>query len=295
MKSLIVGASGQVGGLLLRSCTARGFDCIGTSFKSPRDGLVPLDIRDAAAVDAMVQDFKPDVVFLPGALTFVDYCQLHPEECFAINVDGTANMARAVRRSGSRMVFFSTEQVFSDSPDAYPEDAPTAPVNTYAESKVRAEQEVRTILPDSGLILRASWVYGPEIQRKNFLYRAVSTLRAGKRLQVPSDQFGQPTYSVDLATTALALLQKGLSGTFHTVGPKHINRLEFAELIAKEFGLDASLIDGQSTASLSQPAPRPLFIKVQRNKLIAALGNDPIRSPEEALIDTREGDAAFRP
>jgi len=295
MKALIIGASGQVGGLLLLQLRAGGWECIGTAFKHGSVGLSTLDIRDAAAVNALVASARPDVIFLPGALTFVDYCETHRDECFSINVDGTANVARAAKSCGVPIVFFSTEHVFSDSPDAYPEEARPAAKSVYAQSKVLAEARLREIVPDAHLILRASWVFGPESQRKNFVYRAVKTLRAGERLHVPHDQYGQPTYSVDLAETALALLKQNARGTFHTVGPAHVTRLDFARLIARTFDVNAALIDGIATASLGQPAPRPLFIQLRRDKLMAALGRDPIRSPEAALIAMRDGPVEFRP
>lgn len=295
MKALILGASGQVGGLLLNYCRAAGWECLGTAFKHPSPGISALDIRDEKGVNAATAAFTPDVIFLPGALTFVDYCETHRDECFSINVDGTANVARAAKTCGAPVVFFSTEHVFSDSPDAYPEDARPAAKSVYAQSKVLAEARLRDIVPDTHLILRASWVFGPETQRKNFVYRAVKTLRAGERLQVPHDQYGQPTYSVDLAETALALLKQNARGTFHAVGPAHVTRLAFAKLIAKVFDLNPALIDGIDTASLKQPAPRPLFIQLRRDKLIKALGRDPIRSPEAALIAMRDGAVEFRP
>ena len=295
MKCLIIGASGQVGGLLLKSCLAEKWECRGTSFKHGAEGLSPLDIANANAVEDSVKSFRPDVVFLPGAMTYVDYCETHAHECYATNIDGTANVARAVKEAGGTLVFFSTEHVFRDSPTEYLEDAPVAPLSVYAKSKVGAEERLREILPGRHLILRASWVYGPEEQRKNFVYRAVCTLRAGSRLQVPDDQFGQPTYSVDLASTAIEMLNKGIHGTFHAVGPAHITRLAFAQLIARVFSLDAALIDGISTKSLNQPAPRPLFIKLKRDKLMETLGIDPIRHPEAALMAMRDGAERYRP
>ena len=104
MKALIIGASGQVGGLLLNQLRAAGWECHGTAFKHPSSGLSALDIRDAAAVIASVASVKPDVIFLPGALTFVDYCETHRDECFSINVDGTANVARAAKANGAPVV-----------------------------------------------------------------------------------------------------------------------------------------------------------------------------------------------
>jgi dTDP-4-dehydrorhamnose reductase len=293
MTALIVGASGQVGGLLLARWRARGGKAVGTAFRHGRPGLRSLDVRDAGAVAGLVAEVRPEVVFLPGAMTHVDYAEEHPEECRAVNVAGTAHLARAVRGTGAVLVHFSTEHVFPDGPDPYPEEASCAPRSVYAQSKAEAESVLRDLLPDRHLILRTSWVYGPEEQGKNFVYRAVATLRRGERLVVPADQYGQPTYSPDLADAALDLVAAGRRGTFHAVGPAFLTRLAFAERIAAAFGLDAGLIRGVPTATLGQAAPRPLNIRLRRGKLQAALGRDPIRGPDAALAALRKDSAGL--
>ncbi len=206
MKILVIGASGQVGGLLMERARARGWDCTGTSFKTSAPGLWPLDIRDFTAVGSTHTPHCPDAALRPGALTFGEYSETHPEECRAINVDGTAHVAEAVRSIGARLVFFSTEQVFGESMQDHKEESPPDPLCEYSKSKWLAEENIRATLPEQHLILRTSWVYGPEMQRKNFVYRAARTLLAGEKLIVPSDQYGQPTYSPDLAEATLTLL-----------------------------------------------------------------------------------------
>src|SRR4051812_41317292 len=113
MRSLVIGASGQVGALLYRGARRDG-DCLGTYRRHPVDGLVPLDLRDDWAVARLIDDFRPEVCYLPAALTHVDRAEVHRDECHAVNVVGVANVARAVAKSRSSLVFFSTEHVFSD-------------------------------------------------------------------------------------------------------------------------------------------------------------------------------------
>jgi dTDP-4-dehydrorhamnose reductase len=192
-------------------------------------------------------------------------------------------------------VYFSTEHVFGDSAAGHAEDDLPAPRSVYAQSKVAAENLVRDLLPDAHLILRTSWVFGPEAQRKNFVYRAVATLRRREYLVVPQDQYGQPTYAPDLAQVAHVLCQRGLRGTFHVVGPEKVNRLQFARRIARIFGLEVRLIQGVATAQLGQAAPRPLQPTLQREKLCRTFGGDPVRGMEPALIELRDGPEQFRP
>src|SRR5262245_56020043 len=287
MRSLIIGASGQVGGQLASRCRTEKLPWLGTALRNMRFGLHWLDLRDRTAVADLVRDFRPDAVFLPAAMTHVDGAEKWPDECRAINEAGTETVALAVRDADATLVFFSTEHVFPETPQPCREDDPVAPMSVYAKSKAEAEGRIRRILPDRHLILRTSWVFGPEEQGKNFVYRSVRTLRAGQLLVVPEDQYGQPTYSPDLARTALDLCCSGHRGTFHVFGPVHLSRLEFALLIATIFELDASRVVGRPTAALAQAAPRPLRVCLSGEKARAALGAAPIRPPTEALRTMR--------
>jgi dTDP-4-dehydrorhamnose reductase len=288
MRCLIFGASGQVGGQLADRCRAEKLPWIGTAFRHPRFGLHWLDLRDRTAVTDVITRFRPDAVFLPAAMTHVDRAEKYPSECYEINIEGTEIVARAVRDVGGALVFFSTEHVFPETPQPAREDDPVLPVSEYARSKAEGECRIREILPDRHLILRTSWVYGPEEQGKNFVYRAVRTLRAGQTLVVPNDQFGQPTYGPDLARTAIELCRMGHRGTFHVVGPLHVSRLEFAHLVATIFELDADRIVGRPTADLGQAAPRPLRVCLADDKVRTTLERSPIRHPADALRKMRE-------
>lgn len=293
MKSLIIGASGQLGSQVSIACRSEGISWIGTACNHPRAGLQILDLRDANAILTMVRQVRPDVVFLCGAFTNVDRAEDVPEECYSVNVDGTAAVATAVREHAGELVLISTEHVFPERERPHSEDEPVGPINVYSKSKVLAEKRVREILPGRHLILRTSWGYGPDEQGKNFVYRAVRTLSEGKPLIVPNDQWGQPTYCPDLARTALELWQIGQRGTLHVVGPLFINRYDYARLIARVFDLDASNIVGVPTDQLGQRAPRPRKVALSTERVESLLWRHPIRSPELALRRMRAVLPAF--
>jgi dTDP-4-dehydrorhamnose reductase len=288
--SLIIGASGQVGASLHQNAQENE-SCLGTYFHHEQPGLVPLDLSEGPAVRKMILEVRPDVCYLPGALTFVDYAESHPEECRRTNVEGVSHAARAIAEIGGLLVFFSTEHVFAESHGAWKEDDPVSPESVYARSKAEAEQIVRGVLPDSHLILRTSWVFGPDPQEKNFVFRVRRTLEKGKHLIVPSDQHGQPTFGPDLARTARQLVDLGTRGTYHVVGPQYLSRVNWARLIAETLELPLDLIHGMPTSSVTrstnqsslQSAPRPLQVRLDRAKLLTLFGYDPIRPPQDGI------------
>jgi len=246
--------------------------------------LRQLDLRDFTAVWQMIREVRPDVCFLPGALTFVDYAEAHPQECSEINVLGTGHVARAMAEIEALLVFFSTDHVFSGSPRPWKEDDLVSPQSVYARSKAQGEQIIRETLPDHHLILRTSWVFGPDPQEKNFFWRVRRTLEKGEDLIVPSDQHGQPTFGPDLACTAWQLVECGSRGTFHVVGPEYFSRLAWARLIDKILHLPTDLIQGQPGSELDLAAFRPLHIHLDRTKLLSHFDYDPIRLPRNGIL-----------
>jgi dTDP-4-dehydrorhamnose reductase len=288
---LIIGASGQVGASLY-GLAEENEVCVGTYCNHQQTGLAALDLRDGLAVREIILDLRPDVCYLPGALTFVDYAESHPDECRRTNVEGVSHVAKALAEIGGLLVFFSTEHVFPESHRPWKEDDPMAPESVYAQSKAEAEQLVRDILPDRHLILRTSWVFGPDPQEKNFVFRVRRSLEKGKPLIVPSDQHGQPTFAPDLARTARQLVSLGTRGTYHVVGPQYLPRFSWACLIAKTLRLPIDLIQGMPTPTnkssewaTPQPAPRPLHIRLDRSKLLSLLAYDPLRPPEDGVSE----------
>jgi dTDP-4-dehydrorhamnose reductase len=283
MKALVLGGTGQVGGQLVRALRARGHEWEATGRADRPADFHEFDLLDPLGPSRLVGRLRPDVVFLPAAFTHVDGAEERPDECHAINVTAVARAARATFAFGGRLVLFSTDHLFADADHARTEDEPVAPMNAYSRSKAAGEAAVRAMLPGRHLILRTSWVYGPDPRRKNFVYRAAETLAAGRELVVPADQYGQPTYAPDLARAAVELADRGETGTFHVVGPAPLSRLAFAQMIAQMYMLDDGLVRGVPTAELGQPAPRPLRVRLDRTKAKLTLGDGVIRGPRSGL------------
>ena len=128
----------------------------------------------------------------------------------------------------------------------YSEDDEMAPLNVYADSKSKAELALRRYVPDRHLILRTSWVYGPDRQRRNFILRMVDQMGQQQTWPVPADQWGSPTYTDDLAKATRMLIKHGHTGTFHATGPEFVSRVALAHRVCVKFGLDSSRLGSPS-------------------------------------------------
>ena len=203
----------------------------------------------------------------------MDGCEEHPAETRAVNVDPLPGLAVAAAETGARLVFFSSDYVFSGEAGPYSEDDPTGPVNEYGRQKLLAEAALAASSCD-WLALRVTVVFGPEPKAKNFVARLARELGAGRRLRVPDDQWGSPTYAPDLAEAAVQLAEHGERGVVHLCGPEVVNRLELAREAALAYRLDPELIDGVPTAALGQKARRPLRAGMKTAKARALLGRE---------------------
>jgi dTDP-4-dehydrorhamnose reductase len=254
MRVLIVGASGFVGSALR---AVFGSEAVGTYCNHPVDALVQLDIRDADAVRRLVSDVDPQLIIHPAAQPHVDWCEDHERESYDVNVAGTRNVAAAAYSAGARYVFFSSDYVFDGRDGPYREDAVPNPPNVYGRHKLDAEQAIAATLQDY-LIVRVCGVYGFERAGKNFVMALLARGQRGEAMNVPSDQWNNPTYADNLAVAVKELALGSHRGILHVVGPEYIDRISFARLACEVFGVDSGFLRPKVTAELGQRAPRPL-------------------------------------
>lgn len=267
MKTLIIGASGQVGRYLLKEFRSQ-MTVLGTYCSHKEKGLQYLDITDQTACDRLLRAERPTHILLPAAATNVDWCEENPDSCYQTNVKGVENISVVARDLGGCVVLFSTDHVFGESIHPYREEDPTCPLNVYARSKVQAEQVVQNCLPPHAyLIIRTGWVYGLEPQGKNFVTSLCRRISQGELVKVPEDQWGSPTYAYDLARVTLALVQQGKSGTYHVVGPEWMTRHHFAQAVCATFSVSEAAISPVNTTVLRQRASRPRKCRLATSKL----------------------------
>lgn len=295
-KSLIVGANGQVGAALVAALGAHALPA-GRALNAEIHLLA--DLAAFAANPTLAHEtlapLALDAVFCVAGATDVERCESDPAWAAAINHTGPAALARAARHLP--FIFFSTDYVFDGSvahPGPYVESSPTNPLSAYGRTKFAGEQAILDSHPNA-LILRTTGVFGPDRQRKNFLYTLTRLLSSGQTMRVPTDQISNPTYNLDLATAALALVARGVTGIVHIGGPVLLSRFDFATRAARILSLDTANLIPVTTAELNQRAPRPLLSGLANGKLTATLGYNPMRPIDQAIADWRDQALAAQP
>lgn len=270
MKTLVIGAAGQLGSELVRLL---GADTAVTHRE--------LSIGDAPAVDALMKARRPDVVFNCAAYNAVDRAETEVELAREVNSTGPANLAAACLRHGARFVHFSTNFVFDGRLDRpYVETDEPSPLGAYARSKLDGERRVLDILP-AALVIRTAGVYGGA-GGQSFPEKIAQRARQGGRLRVVADQAVNPTFTGDLAPEALRLAGDGLEGLVHVVAAGCCSWDEYARAVLAELGLTTE-VESVSTAEFAAPASRPL------NGCLGSIRVQPLRHWRDALHDWARG------
>jgi len=276
MKFAVLGATGQLGRDLCPRLAGE---------------VIPLgrdrgDLTNPAMLRSTLTDLRPDVVVNCAAYNFVDRAESEPEAAFAVNAWGARTLATICRDLNCVPAHFSTDYVFGLHPGRrtpYRETDAPGPVSVYGVSKLAGEYFVRAICPRH-FVLRTCGLYGvwgSGGKGGNFVETMLRLAGQGKPLRVVNDQFCTPSYTVDVATSAAALLSTERYGLYHLTNSGSCSWHEFAAAIFEKAGIQADVTPIPSTG-YPTPARRPAY-SVLSTTAYQSLGLPSLRPWREAL------------
>lgn len=218
----VTGINGQLGYDVVRELKKRNIPCIGT-------GRAELDITDKNAVSQFFEAFKPCAVIHCAAYNMVDKAESDAENCNAVNIYGTENIAAACKKINAKMMYFSSDYVFDGEKNSeYEINDKKNPLSVYGISKAAAE-DIVVQNTDKFFILRISWAFG--INGNNFVKNMLKLSESKKIINVVKDQIGSPTYVRDLAALICDMIVTEKYGIYHATNEGFCSWAEFAEKI----------------------------------------------------------------
>ena len=275
----ITGSNGLLGQKVARAALAdtEVIGC-GRSPVSAVEGIIyhQLDITDGDKLAELVRGVIPDWVVHTAAVTDVDLCEREQELAWQVNVVGTENVMRACRRSDSKMVHLSTDYVFDGEAGPYREEDPPNPLGYYGRTKLESERSVLEAGVEA-VVVRTMVLFGYEISvRPNFVTWVAQELKAGRKVRIVTDQWGNPTFADDLAEALLKLCRKRATGLFHLSGKDCITRYDMVMKMVTLFQFDPTLVIPVATSDLGQGARRPLKSGLRTDKIKEQFGIQPM-------------------
>ena len=285
MNFFITGVNGQLGYDVLLECKKRGISATGSGSR-PLDmpDYIQLDITNAEAVQKTIESLRPDTIIHCAAWTAVDAAEDPANYAVvrAVNVDGTSNLAKACASVDAKMLYPSTDYVFSgQGKKPWAADCKEfSPLNVYGQSKLDGEFTVTSAL-QKYFVVRIAWVFG--INGKNFVKTMLNVGKTHDMVRVVNDQIGTPTYTADLAHLLVDLVQTEKYGFYHATNEGgFISWYDFCCEIYKQAGLSTKVIPVSTVEYGASVAARPFNSRLDKSKLSSA-GFTPLPPWQDAL------------
>lgn len=257
MKIIVTGSKGQLGTDVVARINEIGAEAVEAD-------LPELDITNPEAVESFIAQSKADGVIHCAAFTNVDVAETERELCRKINVDGTANIAKSCENHGMKLLYISTDYVFSgEGTEPFETDSPVLPCNYYGVTKHEGETAALTECTKC-FAVRISWVFGEN--GKNFVKTMLRLSKERDEISVVSDQTGSPTYTKDLAKLICEMIASEKYGIYHATNEGYCSWAEFAKTIMEYSGSETKIIPIGS-AEYKSVAVRPSNSRLSKKSL----------------------------
>ncbi len=285
MNILGTGLSGLVGSRITELLNDHSFENISTS--------TGVDITDLEQVKNAFKKSSAEIVLHLAAKADVDGCEKdkkwdtqilgyedlakremewrEKKTAWAVNVMGTKNIVKACEEYGKKLIYISTDFVFSgdDQPEnGYSEKDLPNPVNWYGETKHEGEKVIQESAISS-VIARIAYPYRAVFHKKDFVRAVLGKLQGGASLSMVTDHLMAPTFIDDIAMSIDLLLKNNVSGIYHVVGSTEISPFDAATMIANKFQISDPVIEKTTRAEFFKDrAPRPFQLYLRNDRIV---------------------------
>jgi UDP-glucose 4-epimerase len=262
MRVVVTGAGGFIGSYIAEGLLAAGhevtaIDDFSGGFKRNVPAAAtccPVDLRDAAATEAAIDENPPEVLCHLAANAREGASQFQPRDVTGRNLMGYVNaLVPAVRRGCRKVVLYSSMAVYGEQTPPFSEELPRQPVDIYGINKAAMESITEVLAEVHGFeytIIRPHNVFGErQCLRdpfRNVVAIFMNRIMRGEPLYVYGDGEQQRAFSYiqDSLPSFLRACEFGpaLNGEIINVGGKEvITVLELARLVQEEFGVEAEI------------------------------------------------------
>ncbi len=262
MKVAVTGAGGMLASEMINVFSDHGVEVF--AFKKHE-----LDITDYHRSVNKLKRTRPDVIINCAAYTDVDKAQENRKAALKVNALGPRNLSFVARELAAVLVHISTDYVFDgNKKEPYHIFDRPNPVNYQGYTKYIGEQFVISLCP-SYYLIRTSWLFGAG--GKNFVDTILEAARTRDCLMVVDDQVGSPTYTKDVASATIKLINTPFFGVYNVTNQGYASRHDFAKKII-EYAGGKIKIKPIKSKHLNRPAVRPFNSRLDPFPLQETIG-----------------------
>jgi len=281
MKIVIIGAGGRLGAALMREYRDK--------FEVSGFNRAQLDLSNFDDVREKLCGLDFDVLINAAAFTNVDLCETQREEAFRINAEAPRLLAEICNGKNAQLIHFSTDYVFDgEKREPYAEEDEAKPISVYGESKRAGEENVLAAIERS-LIVRVSWVFGPD--RPTFIDTMIKQARENEVVNAIADKFSTPTYTLDIGEMLPRFFDVNVEGgILHFANAGECSWQEYGQFAldcCRRLGmaLTAKTVGAAKLKDMTQwVARRPVYSVLSSAKYAKLSGSSP-RAWRDAVAD----------
>lgn len=286
MKVFVTGVGGQLGFDVMNELSARGYEAVGSDILESCgfENYIKLDITNADEVRRVLLEVMPDAVVHCAAWTAVDAAEDEEniDKVYAINANGTENIAKVCKELDCKMIYISTDYVFDGQGTEpwKPDCKDYAPLSVYGRTKLDGELAVSSLL-EKFFIVRIAWVFGNN--GKNFIKTMLNVGKKYDTVRVVNDQIGTPTYTLDLSRLLVDMIKTEKYGYYHATNEGgYISWYDFTCEIFRQAGYETKVVPVTTEEYGLSKAARPYNSRLDKTKLIEN-GFKPLPTWQDAL------------
>ena len=267
MKILITGTDGFLGKKLF-NLLAKKYETFGITRKENRENIFSLDITDNKKANEIFNKIKPEILIHTAALVDVEKCEKEKELAFKVNTEATENIAKICKKPNIKMIYISTDYVFSGKEESYSIKSTPNPISYYGETKLLGEKAVQSLL-NNYIIIRPTILYGfnSAEDKKNFVLNTINKLKNNEQVILDNKRIKYPLLIDDVAKTISKLIETNYQGIFHISGPDAVTKYEFGKKIARVFSLPEEKIIGENL----KEQYRPYKVRFENQSIVKVL------------------------
>lgn len=278
MTYLVLGAKGNLGSQFIKIL---GESAIGLD----RQDVNLLDFKE---LENKLSELSFDIIINAAAYNAVDKCEGDLQEkslAFQLNESLPDFLAKYSLAHNKVLVHYSTDYVFSGTlKEGYDENMEPDPINVYGQSKLAGEVAIKAQV-NKGLkayIIRTSKLFGPQgsspLTKVSFFDLMLGLAKEKQELEVVDSEKSAFTYTVDLASKTLELIENYPTGLYHLVNSNAATWFEAAKEMFDILAISIK-VKPVSAQAFARPAPRPEYSQLLNTK------GPSMRSWQEALKD----------
>ena len=229
--------------------------------------VIKADLLTPGAIPNILNQSNPEAVIHCAAMADVEACESSPDLAHKINTELPGRLADECARRRIRLIHISTDAVFNGQKTGYyTESDRPKPEGVYATTKYESEKAVLQVNP-AAIVARVNF-YGWSLSGKRSLAEFfVNNLSNERTVNGFTDVTFCPMLVNDLGETLIKMLERGLHGLYHVVGPQAMSKYQFGVEIARKFGLREGLIAPQSVDKSSLTVHRSHNLSLSTHKL----------------------------